>query len=245
MRTSQVFLIGAATLLGACAQPAPAPGPPAPPAVDTVVVVDTVRIETESAANAALEDRVAQLQIQLLERDVLLEDLQRQLDATRLELVRNMARLQTQATRAEAASGMAEADIAVATLRRSPGGSELPEFRRAEELIAQSSTEFENQNYGGALYLATEVRTAVRNGQARLGRAGSLVAGESLFAVPVPLRTTARSNVRSGPGLSFDVVFTAEADATVTGQSRTSQWIRVVDEQGREGWVFHTLVTGP
>jgi len=47
---------------------------------------------------------------------VQLRELQEQLDATRLELVRNMARLQTQATRAEAASGMAEAEIALATL---------------------------------------------------------------------------------------------------------------------------------
>jgi hypothetical protein len=178
----------------------------------------------------------------VLARDVLLEDLGEQLDATRLELVRNMARLQTQATRAEATSGMAEAEIALATLRRAPGGASLPELTRAEDLFRQSSQEFERENYGGALYLATEVRTTVRGGQARLG-GGSLRDGESLFAVPVPLRTTGRSNVRSGPGLNFEVVFTAEAAAEVTGQSRTSQWVRVVDDQAREGWIFHTLVT--
>jgi len=242
-----LLLSGTTTFLAACAQPAPPPAPVSagPAVVDTVVMVDTVRVETESPANAQLEDRVAQLQIEILERDVLLDELRGQLDATRLELVRNMARLQTQATRAEAASGMSEAEIAVATLRRAPGGTDLPEFRRAEELFAESSAEFENENYGGALYLATEVRTTVRNGQVRLGRGGSLLSGETLFAVPVPLRTTSRSNVRSGPDLTFDVVFTAEADATLTGQSRTSQWIRIVDEQGREGWVFHTLVSGP
>jgi len=230
-----------ALLVTACAQPASVPQPPAPPPVDTVVVVDTVRLETESPVNAELEDRVALLQIQLLERDVQLRDLQDQLDQTRLELVRNMARLQTQATRAEAASGLSEADIALSTLRRA-GGESLPEYERAQELFEQSSREFSNENYGGALYLATEVRTAVRSGQARLG-AGSLLADEALFAVPVPLQTTGRSNVRSGPGLNFGVVFTAEADTPVTGQSHTSQWVRVVDQEGREGWIFHTLVT--
>jgi hypothetical protein len=208
-----------------------------------VVRVDTVRVETESPANAALEDRVALLQIQILERDVLLDQLQSQLDATRLELVRNMARLQTQASRAEAASGMAEADIALATLRRAPGGEDLPEYRRASELLAQASAEFERENYGGALYLASDVRTTVRNGQSRLGGGGTLLSGEALFAVPVPLRTTGRSNVRSGPGLNFDVVFTADADMALTGQSHTTQWVRIVDEEGREGWVFNALVT--
>jgi len=243
MRLLHLSASGLFVLVAACA-PAPAPGPeiPAPPRVDTVVVVDTVRVETESAVNADLEDRVALLQIQLLERDVQIEDLQGQLDQTRLELVRNMARLQTQATRAEAASGLSEADIALGTLSRA-GGESLPEYQRARELFVQSSQEFANENYGGALYLATEVRTVVRTGQARLGGSGSLLAGEELFAVPVPLKTTGRSNVRSGPGLGFGVVFTAEANAPVTGQSHTSQWFRIVDEEGREGWIFHELVT--
>lgn len=206
------------------------------------MVVDTVRVETEAPVNAELEDRVALLQIQLLERDVQLQNLQSQLDQTRLELVRNMARLQTQATRAEAASGMSEAEIALSTLRRA-GGESLPEYQRAQDLFQESSREFANENYGGALYLATEVRTAVRTGQARLSGGGSLLDDEALFAVPVPLKTTGRSNVRSGPGLNFGVVFTAEADVALTGQSHTSQWVRVVDEEGRQGWIFHTLVT--
>jgi len=241
MRPIDVLSGGCAVLLAACAQaagPSASPGPPN----ETVVRVDTVRVETESAANTELEDQVARLQLELLERDVLVADLQGQLEATRLELVRNMARLQTQATRAEAASGMAEAEIALETLQRAPGSAELTELERAGELFDQSSAEFEDANYGGALYLATQVRNTVRSGLERLGD-GSLVEGESLFSVSVPLQTTGRSNVRSGPGLSFDVVFTAEASAALTGQSRTSQWVHVVDEQGRAGWIFHTLVT--
>lgn len=242
MRSIRFLVAGYAALLPACAQSSGPAAPPGPAAVDTVVLVDTVRIQTESAANAELEDRVARLQIEVLEKDVLLADMQAQLDATRLELVRNMARLQTQATRAEAASGMAEAEIAISTLERTAGGPSLPEFQRARELFQQSSAEFESENYGGALYLATEVRTAVRSGQARLG-GGSLLDGETLFAVPVPLQTTGRSNVRSGPGLNFDIVYTADASAPLTGQSHTSQWVRVTDEEGREGWIFHTLVS--
>jgi hypothetical protein len=209
------------------------------------VRVDTVRVEGQGGASAELEDRVARLQIQILERDVQLRELRVQLEATRLELVRNMARLQTQASRAEAASGMAEAEIALATLRRAPGGSALPELAQAQALFEQSSSEFDSENYGGALYLATQVRTLVRGGQARLrgAGAGELRPGETLFAVPVPLQTTGRSNVRSGPGLGFGVEFTLDSGAAVVGQSYTSQWVRVVDEGGREGWVFHTLVS--
>jgi len=237
-----------AFLPAACAQPAPAPAPPAPVVmVDTVTImrVDTVRVESPAAADAQLQDRVARLQIQLLERDVQLQELQEQLETTRVELVRNMARLQTQASRAEAASGMAEAEIALGTLRRGAGTTQLPELAQAEDLFRESSSEFAADNYGGALYLATQVRSLVRVGQARLqGRGdGALAQGETLFAVPVPLRTTGRSNVRSGPGTTFAVAFTLDPSAQVTGQSYTSQWVRIVDDQRREGWIFNTLVT--
>jgi SH3-like domain-containing protein len=64
-----------------------------------------------------------------------------------------------------------------------------------------------------------------------------------MFARPVPLKTTGRSNVRSGPGLTFDVKFTLESGASIVGQSYTSQWVRIVDDSGREGWIFQTLVS--
>ncbi len=232
-------------LAAACAQPAPAPAPGPMAMVDTVVRVDTVRVQTSAAVSTELQDRLARLQIQLIERDVQLQDLQEQLETTRLELVRNMARLQTQSSRAEAASGMSEAEIAVGTLRRAPGSASLPELARADELFRQSSAEFASENYGGALYLAAQVRALVRAGQARMrGRGeGALASGETVFAVPVPLTTTGRANVRSGPGTNFDVAFTLEPSTPLTGQSYTSQWIRIVDQQSREGWIFNTLVT--
>ncbi len=233
--------------LAACAQPSSAPGPRPAAAVDTVTVVrvDTVRVATGAAADAELEARVARLQIQIFERDVQLQELEELLETTRLELVRNMARLQTQASRAEAASGMAEAEIAIGSLRRAPGAAGLPELAQADDLFRQSSGEFASANYGGALYLATQVRALVRAGQTRLrGRGeGGLVAGETVFAVPVPLSTTGRANVRSGPGTNFAVAFTLDPSTPVTGQSYTSQWVRVVDAQNRQGWIFSNLVT--
>jgi len=232
-----------AAAAAACSQ-TPSPGAPSGPSGPRSVRVDTVRVQVQGNIDD-LEEQVARLQIQVLERDVQLAELQEQLEATRLELVRNMARLQTQATRAEAASGMAEAEIALGTLRRAPGGRALPELARAETLFDQSSTEFSDENYGGALYLATQARAAVRAGQSRLRGAGSgeLRSDEVLFAVPVPLQTTGRSNVRSGPGLNFGVLFALDGGIDVVGESYTSQWVRINDEDGREGWIFYTLLT--
>jgi hypothetical protein len=236
-----------AVMAGACA-PTAEPAPPPAPVVtmDTVYVVDTVEVTVESAADAQLEAQVARLQIQLLERDVQLQEMQEELSATRQEVVRNLAKLQSQATRAEAASGLAEAEIALQALGRTDGGSELPEHAQAQALLADASAEFAAENYGGAVYLATQARSLAGAGQALLRSMGTeaLRSGETRFAKPVPMRTTGRSNVRGGPGTSFDVLFTLDADAELVGQSYTSQWVRVLDAQGRAGWIFHTLVTG-
>jgi len=212
--------------------------------VDTVRIVDTVEVQVEAAADAGLQERVARLQLQLLERDALLAGIQGQLIGAQQEVVRNMAKLQSQASRAEAASGMAEADIALQSLTDLDGGRNVPEHAQGSRLLEESRGEFDAENYAGALYLATEVRALAQRGQARLGGArGDLQEGESLFVIPVPLQTVRNSNVRGGPGLGFEVQFTLEQGAQVEGRSYTSQWVRIVDGQGREGWIFHTLVT--
>jgi len=249
MQSVRALMLAAAVLSVALScTPSGDPPPPPPPrtVTDTVYMVDTVRVETEAAADAELQAQVARLQIQLLEREGQLRVVNDELASTRQEVVRNLAKLQSQASRAEAASGLAEAEIALQALERAPGGTDLPEYSEAQSRLAEGSAEFGAENYGGALYLATQARTLVRTGQARVRAVGgeSLREGESLFTIPVPLRTVGRSNVRSGPGLDFDVQFTLDPDAVLVGQSYTSQWVKVVDNEGREGWIFHTLVTG-
>ena len=233
-----------AVSLAACAGGA-SPGTPAMVVVDTVVV--------RAPADPVLEQRLATGQLQLLERTAQVEDLQRRLDAARREVVRAMARFQTLASRAEAASAMAEAEIGVQAVTRAAGGGgeDVPEATEARHLLALSTTEFADENYGGALYLASQARSAARSaaraGEFRLSseREGSRQPREVLFALPVPLSTARRSNVRTGPGLGFRVVFTVDPATPLVGHSHTEQWVRITDDEGRAGWIFHNLVTSP
>ncbi len=227
----------------ACAPRTAEVTPPPPPEIitDTVVISDTVVVQDGSQAEA----QIARLQIQLLEHEQRIRALNEELAASRQEVVRNLAKLQSQASRAEAASGLSEAEIAVEQLGRLEGGRDLPEYVEAQARIAEGSAEFTAQNFGGALYLATEARRVARSGQQRLSAVGeSAVAGETLFAVPVSLHTLSRANVRSGPSLDFGVLLTLDPGTELTGRSYTSQWVRVIDGEGREGWIFHTLVGG-
>jgi uncharacterized coiled-coil protein SlyX len=209
---------------------------PAPPPV--VVPPDTVRIR-----DVELEQRAQRLELTLLERDAQIDELQTRLDETRQEVVRAMAKLQTLATKAEAASGLAEAEVAVQSLRAAGGQRATSELAQATKLLQQSSAEFNKQNYAGSLYLATQTKRLAGAAKGRLNGTGSGARpGEATFTTPVRLQAVHRSNVREGPGTSFKVLFTMEAGTSVTGYSYTDNWIRVTAEDGRSGWVMRNLV---
>jgi uncharacterized coiled-coil protein SlyX len=199
-------------------------------------------VETVTVRDADTDRRIGRLEIRLMERDAQLADAQSRLEDARQEVVRAMAKLQTIASRAEAASGMAEAEVAVRTLKE--GQPSAPEVGQVTQLLEQSSTEFNKQNYGGALYLANQAKTLASAGRGRLStdNRGAPRPGETPFAVPVGLKTTSRGNVREGPGTTFKLAFAAESGLVLTGYSYVDEWIRVTDESGRTGWIFRNLV---
>jgi TolA-binding protein len=222
----------AAALLTACVKPKPPVAPPPDPGRDSASV---------HARDA--EQRAVRLQLLLLERDAQVNQLQDQLDAARREVVRAMAKLQTLASRAEAASGMAEAEVALQSLHVPPGQTP-PGIEEARRLIEQASQEFNKGNYAGALYLANQAKSATGAGRTVLATSDStpLRQGEVVFALPLALQTTGRANVREGPGSGFRVLFTLDGGVPITGYSYDEQWVRVIDDAGRSGWVHFGLI---
>lgn len=214
-----------------------------PPADTTPPRVQRVVPETVTVRDPELERRMARLDLQLWERDAQADELQQRLEEAQQEVVRAMAKIQSLATRAEAGSGMAEADVALQQLGAT--GQQLPELRKATELMEQSQAEFNKGNYGGAVYLANLSKASVAAGRRRLGsiEGGVLRQGEVLFAVTIALKASGRANVREGPGTGTEVVFTAESGTLLTGVSYLGEWVRVSDEGGRQGWVIRSLLS--
>jgi hypothetical protein len=195
-------------------------------------------------SRAELDRRIARLELALLEKEAQVEDLQAKLDDTRQEVVRAMAKLQTLATRAEAASGMAEAELALQPLKSVTGQPSAPEASQARRLLQESSSEFEKENYGGALYLANQAKTMAAAGRGRL-TVGERVAerpGETPFDLPVPLKAVSGGNVREGPSLNAKVAFAVQPGDSLTGYSYVDEWIRISDDEGRGGWIFRSLI---
>ena len=199
----------------------------------------------QTAAHHKLKEKVANLQLRLLEKGTQVKELQEKLDEAIQEVVRAKAKLHSLESKAEAASVMAEAEVALKALKASEIVHEDgAEVAQAEQLLKMSAGEFEKQNYGGALYLTEQAKSFIKLGEARVMSREKIRmrAGEVLFAIPLPLQVLRTSNIREGPGLSFKVLFTLKKGTPLVGTSYKDQWVRVKGEDGRSGWIFHALV---
>jgi uncharacterized coiled-coil protein SlyX len=230
-------ILSCTLLLAACA----------PKKVESAPTPRPVRPARPGAATADLERRIARLELSLMEKEAQVEELQTRLDNTRQEVVRAMAKLQTLATRAEAASGIAEAEVALQTLKTAPSPPATPEGSQATRLLKESSAEFDKENYGGALYLANQAKTFAGAAQGRLsaGERGAQRPGETAFALPIRLVASGRGNVRVAPGTGSRIEFGVEPGEALIGYSYVDEWIRIGDDSGRGGWIFRSLVTRP
>lgn len=236
-------LIAALVLATACSSSKTAGSAPVP--AKTRVVRETVTVRDPD-----LDKRVTLLELRLLEKEAQVNDLQSRLEDTRIAVVRAMARAQTLTSRAEAASGMAEAEVALQSLKLNTvqlPPPAPPEVGQVTQLVRQSSVEFDRKNYGGALYLANQAKLIVASYKLRVA-ASSLEAprsGETSFALPIRVKVASRGNIREGPGTSFGIAFAVEGGTLLTGLSYTEDWIRISDDRGRGGWIFRSLVGRP
>jgi hypothetical protein len=198
-----------------------------------------------AAARAEQDRRIARLELSLLEKNAQVEELQARLDEAREEVVRAMAKLQTLASRAEAASGMAEAEVALQPLRMRSGDQTAPEAAQARRLLREASAEFNQENYGGALYLANQAKALAAAGTGRLSARERTAdrPGEKAFAVPIPLKAVGSGNVREGPATTAPIAFAVEGGDSLTGYSYVHDWVRISDDMGRGGWIFRKLIS--
>lgn len=239
--------------------PAPALTGPDPAAYDALVA-DNHRIEQTVREQERMlreyEARIHRLELQLLESDARHQAQQAQLslqqnmlDEAVIEVVRTKAKLRSIESRAEAASSMAEAEIAlkgIAERLATSDGGPPEDYLKAEALLRMSTNEFKKENYGGALYLAGQAQNQIRAIQSHLSHQAdyALTPGEVLFAQPLPLKVLTRSNLRQKPSRQAKVKRTLDQGAMIVGYSYKAEWIRVHTEDGDQGWLFQTLVGG-
>jgi len=239
--------------------PAPVPNGPDPAAFEALEADNRRLQETVRDQERMLrenEARINRLQLQLLESDARyksqmnqMSSQQEMLDEAVIEVVRTKAKLRSIESRAEAASSITEAEIALKGLKENLAVAEddpSEDYLKAEALLRMSTNEFKKENYGGALYLAGQAQGHIRAIQSHLSHQPdySLSPGEVPFAQPLALKVLTRSNLRQGPSQRSRINRTLDEGTMIIGYSYKDEWIRVHTEDGSQGWVFQTLVGG-
>jgi len=199
----------------------------------------------------ALQEEKSQQEMEMLEHQAMIKQLEERLLSQQLllddaiqEVVRAKAKQRSLESRAEAASELAEAEIALKSFRSKAAGSNPPELSSAGQRLALATQEVRDQNFGGTLYLVAQVKAQIKIGSLRVGeakRAGGLE-GEIPFAIPLQLKVNSRSNLREGPGEGFNILVTLEQGTALTGYSARGMWLRVKTNDGWNGWIHRSLV---
>jgi hypothetical protein len=235
-----------AILLSACGSlTATQPAEPATPAPSESTDAPALN-EQQAAEIRALNATNAELQLKLLERNAELTRLDDERSEAIQEVVRTKSKLRGIESKAEAASTMAEAEIALKQVKAAAAKAKQdsgPGIRKAEQLLAMSAVEFGNNNYGGTIYLATQAKSLIGTRREQIGADNhSLQPDEVAFAFPIALKSLQRSNVRDGPGITFAVLLTLPRETPVLGLAYKNQWVRVRVEGGRDGWMHYSLL---
>jgi hypothetical protein len=213
------------------------------PAEQRGVPEDAVR--KHAATSRELEEKVARQHLQLLEKDAEIRALNQKLEAAILEVVRAMAKLRGLSGRAEAASALAETEIALKSMPPEPAlRLRDTDLVQARQLLKLASEEFKKQNYDGTVYLTSQVKMLIRTPSGRPVRSADTGRpdGEQALSPTLELRAANRSKVREGPGPSFKVLFVIERGTALSGIAYSGVWVRVTTGDGRAGWMHYSLV---
>jgi len=164
------------------------------------------------------------------------------------EVTRAKVKLRRLATQADAASYIAEVEVAFESLRSSFGATAtVPMLLLAQDILESAAAPFTQGQYGVAMDRAAQAEqliSAVAESQVRPG-SRSRVPGEVPLPVAITLKVTVDSNLRRQPLAKAPVVGILKENSNVVAHAYKDNWMYVETEDGRSGWVNQAQVGVP
>ena len=237
-----VWIAGAGILAG-CALMTDPPGQQRQAATERRASEEAAR--KQAAGYRDLEEKLARMHLQALEKDAEIRALNQKLEAAILEVVRAMAKLRGLSGRAEAASNLAETEIALKSVPTEPAlRPKEGDLLQAQQLLRMATDEFRKQNYDGTVYLTSQVKTLIKARTDRPVRTAERpqLDGEHVLSPVLALRASNRSNIRETPGSASKILFVVERGTPLSAVSYSGVWVRVKTDDGRAGWVHYSLI---
>jgi hypothetical protein len=195
---------------------------------------------------------IARLKHDLANKEAEIRDLRSQqreqikvLQESSRQAARATVKLHRLATQADAASYIAEVEVALATLRSSTeAGSGASLFAVAQEILQSAAAPFARGDYGAAMDRAAQAQQLIAMlASNRVRSMQPARASELPFQVPIPLRVKIDSNLRRQPRGNAKVLGVLKESTPLTAHAYKGNWLRVEASDGRSGWVHQSLFT--
>jgi len=164
------------------------------------------------------------------------------LQETTREAARAKVKLRRLATQVDAASYLAEVEVALQSQRTSPGAStNAPLLALAQGLLEATAAPFAQGDYGSVMdrtAQAEQLGNVAADNQVRSGsRPRPRAPGEVAFQVAISLKVTIDSNLRRQPLPKSPIVSVLRKDSPLVAHAWKGNWMRVETADGRSGWV--------
>jgi hypothetical protein len=237
-----VWLLGSA--LSGCVTPPAVPPPTVPVPRETMVPAPTCpSCEEQTHEIARLRQDLANREAELRDLRANQRDQVKVLQESTREVTRAKARLHRLATQADAASYIAEVEVALESLRSSLGTtSKVPLMVLAKGILESTNAPFAQGEYGAAMDRAAQAEQLIvlvadnrlpSGSPARVPRAVPL-------QVAIPLKVTINSKLHRQPLGKAPVVGVLQKDSRLVAHAYKGGWMHVATEDGRSGWVDQT-----
>jgi hypothetical protein len=246
-----------ALALSGCVTP-PTPPPPSPPPAEPPVVAPPapVGVARPSCPSCDEQNReVARLRQELANRDAELRELRssqrdqvKVLQESTREATRAKVKLRRLATQADAASYIAEVEVALDSARAAAGeDAKSPLLGIAQGMMESTAAAFALGDYGAAMERAAQAEQLVTAAADERERSAAPPrgAGELPFQAAVTLRAIDDSKMRRQPRSKAPVVVVVRKDTELVAVAYKGSWLRVVTPDGRSGWIAQRQVAAP
>ncbi len=199
----------------------------------------------------AEQSEIARLKQLLAEKESLIENQQahqqeqaKELQATTSQATRAQVKLRRMATQTDAASTLAEVEVAMETLM-SAGitPSQQGMQAQAQRFLDAADAAYAKGDFAMTVDRATQSREIIEMLQSRrTGKTASLRRVPITFEAPVPLRTRTDCNLRQLPSGRSRIVTVLKKGSALMAVVYQGNWLRIETEDGQTGWVLNTLV---
>jgi hypothetical protein len=191
--------------------------------------------EEQNRETARLRQDLAAREAELRELRSSQREQQKVIEESTREAARAKVKLRRLATQAEAASYIADVEVALESLRAARDAT--PFLELAQSLVASTAAPFAEGDYATVMDRAEQAEQMIAVMADVQSRSRSRGASEVLLRVPIALRVVADSPLRRQPRRNVASAGVLKQGSPVVARAYKGSWLRVETEDTRSGWV--------